>query len=82
MNPFLLRTIERAAKTFAQFYFGLWLLRLGLLNADISAPNADAFDLLFTIDNVKAGVVGVALSVATSVGSKPFGDPDDPSVVD
>lgn len=78
---FLLDAAERAAKTFAQAYFGLWLLRAGLADADVAEPRAAAFDLLFTIDNVKAGVVGVALSVATSFGSRPFGRRDDASLV-
>ena len=72
---------ERLAKTFMQFYFGFWLLTAGLLNttADIGG-SAGAFDTLFTVDNLKAGVVGMALSLATSVASKPFGNKEDASL--
>jgi hypothetical protein len=78
---FLLDAAERAGKTFAQAYFGLWLLRAGLGDAELAEPRAAAFDLLFTLDNVKAGVVGVALSVATSIGSRQIGRRDDASLV-
>ncbi len=72
---------ERAGKTFAQFYLGSWLLAAGLLNTDFDTPNAGAYDLLFTLNNVKAGVVGVALSVATSIGAKKLGAGDSASLL-
>ncbi len=73
MQEFITKTAERAAKTFAQFFFANWIL--------LSGKAAD-FDHLFTASNLKAGVVGVALSIATSLGSKGIGpDTDSPSVV-
>lgn len=80
MKKFIVDTAERGARTFGQFYLGFWLLSAGLLGTGADA-NADAFDLLFTWDNVKAGVVGLALSVATAIGAKPFGDKDSASVL-
>ena len=74
-------SLERAGKTFIQFYIGAWMLAAGLLGTDLNVPNTAAFDLLFTLDNVKAGVVGVALSIATSVGSSRIGDSDNASLV-
>lgn len=56
---FIADTAERAARTAAQGYFAVWL---GIGGAD--------FDTLFTLNNVKAAVVAVALSVAMSVGAK------------
>lgn len=81
VKRFLADAAERAAKTFAQFYFGCWMLRAGILDADLATPNAGAYDLLFTADNVKAGVVGVALSIATSLGSKRLGADDSASLL-
>lgn len=79
---FVRDTAERVAKTFVQFYLGFWLLTVGLLDTSAAGPGtADAFDTLFTTDNLKAGVVGVALSFATSVISKPFGNKEDASLV-
>jgi hypothetical protein len=73
---------ERLAKTFVQFYLGFWLLTIGLLDTVAVQPGtADAFSTLFTVDNLKAGVVGVALSLATSFASKPFGNKEDASLV-
>lgn len=73
---------ERLAKTFVQFYLGFWLLTVGLLDTSaVSSGTADAFDTLFTTDNLKAGVVGVALSLVTSFASKPFGNKEDASLV-
>ena len=67
---FLADTAERAAKTFAQAFFAVWL---GIGGAQ--------FDTLFTVDNLKAGVVGLALSVATSLGSKKLGADDSASLL-
>lgn len=73
MNEFLKKTAERAVKTFFQFYLGSWLF--------LSGDAAD-FDHLFTQENVEAGVVGLALSLVTSIGSRQIGNTkDDPSLV-
>lgn len=77
-KKFLSDTAERASKTFAQFYLGYWLF----LNPDNSLGNApQMFDTLFTGDNLKAGVVGLALSLATSVGSSFNGDSHSASAI-
>jgi hypothetical protein len=68
-----LSTLERAAKTFFQAYIGFWVLAAGLGSTPTEVPNADAFDLLFTWDNVKAAVVVTVLSLASSVVSTPLG---------
>lgn len=74
MNTTFIKDIaERASKTFLQFYLGFWLLTNGLLNTDAATPSPDMFDTLFTSDNLKAGVVGLALSLATNFVTKPFG---------
>lgn len=52
---------ERAVRTFLQGYLGAWL-----------ATGAD-FDGLVSTDNLKVGVVAVALSVAMSMGLKKVG---------
>ena len=72
-NEFIAKTIERASKTFIQFYLGSWLF--------LSGAAAD-FEHLFTVENVKAGVVGLALSLVASIGSRNIGNTkDDPSLV-
>jgi len=72
-SEFLKKAFERSAKTFAQFYLGYWLF--------LSGGNV-SFDTLFTTDNVEAGIVGLALSLATSIGTKNIGtDQNDPSVI-
>lgn len=58
---FVRDTAERAARTFLQGYLGAWL-----------ATGAD-FDGLVSTDNLKVGVVAVALSVAMSMGLKKVG---------
>jgi len=58
-------TAERAAKTFLQAYLAFWLVTTQTTNTDTAM-----FDALFTVDNLKAGVVGVALSLASSLGSR------------
>lgn len=74
MNPDLRRwaldTAERSLKTFAQAYFAVWI-----------AVGGAAFDTLFTRDNLEAGVVGLALAVATAVGAKQVGAPDSASLL-
>ena len=70
-KPFWVKSIERAIKTAAQ----TTLVFLG--------GSQVALDL-WTIDPVNvAGVAagGFVLSILTSVGSEPFGDKDDPSLV-
>jgi hypothetical protein len=64
---------ERMGTTFVQFYLGFWLLKVGLFDTSVSDGSADAFDLLFTSDNAKAGVVGLALSLAKAVGASQIG---------
>lgn len=69
-SEFLEDAAERAIKTFGQFYLGYWLF----LNPGVEGVvTPDAFDTLFTADNLKAGVVGLALSAVFSLGSKKFG---------
>ena len=60
-TSFVRDTAERAARTFLQGYLGAWL-----------ATGAD-FDGLVSTDNLKVGVVAVALSVAMSMGLKKVG---------
>lgn len=62
-----LDTAERCIKTFLEAYFAVWF-----------AMGAD-FDHLFTVDNLKGGVVGVALSLAMSVGALKQGADDSAS---
>lgn len=80
-RKFLLDLLERAGKTFIQTYLATWVL-LSAIGEGVGAGNADAFDTLFTLNNVKAGVVGVALSFATSIGSRQIGRNDSASAVD
>lgn len=61
MTTFTKDAAERAARTFLQGYLGAWL-----------ATGAD-FDGLVSTDNLKVGVVAVALSVAMSMGLKKVG---------
>lgn len=58
---FIKDTVERAARTFLQAYLSLWLI------------NGADFEGLKDVDNLKAGVVAVALSVAMSLGLKKVG---------
>jgi len=58
---FIKDAAERAVKTFIQAYLGVWM-----------ATGAD-FDGLASGDNLKAGVVAVALSIAMSMGLKNVG---------
>jgi hypothetical protein len=79
----LLSTGERAAKSFVQGYLAFWTLSAGLGNTPAeTSSNAGAFDLLFTLNNLKAGVVMAVLSTGTSFLSTGFGpDKDSPSLV-
>jgi hypothetical protein len=54
-------TADRLIKSFAQGYLASWLI------------SGRTFDTLFTVDNLKAGVVLVALSLATAAGLKQLG---------
>jgi hypothetical protein len=54
-------TADRLIKSFGQGYLAAWLI------------SGRTFDTLFTVDNLKAGVVLVALSLATAVGLKQVG---------
>lgn len=58
---FMKDAAERALRTFFQGYLGAWI-----------ATGAD-FDGLVSADNIKVGVVAVALSVAMSLGLKNVG---------
>lgn len=60
-TKFLKDTAERAARTFLQAYLGAWV-----------ATGAD-FDGLIKADNLKVGVVAVALSIAMAMGLKKVG---------
>jgi hypothetical protein len=62
-------TGERAGRTFLQGYFAVWL------------AFGAGFDTLFTLDNLKAGVVATALSVAMSMGAKKAGANDSASLL-
>lgn len=64
---------DRVVKSFFQGYFTLWFLQEGLGDTSATVPNSDAFDTLFTMDNVKAGVVMVALSFGLNIISTPLG---------
>lgn len=72
-QDFVAKTAERMGKTFLQFYLGNWMY---------FSHQAVEYATLFTWDNAKAGVVGIALSLATSLGTKNIGpSKDDPSLV-
>jgi hypothetical protein len=60
-SPFSKDVLERAVRTFLQGWLGAWL-----------ATGAD-FDGLVSTDNLKVGVVAVALSIAMSMGLKNVG---------
>jgi hypothetical protein len=60
-SPFSNDVLERAVRTFLQGWLGAWL-----------ATGAD-FDGLVSTDNLKVGVVAVALSIAMSMGLKNVG---------
>jgi len=69
-TKFIKDTAERAVRTFLQAYLGAWV-----------ATGAD-FDGLVKSDNLKVGVVAVALSVAMAMGLKKVGpNKDSASVV-
>lgn len=53
---------ERAARTFIQGYAAFW------------AVAGQSYDTLFTLDNVKAGVVATALSLFMSMGASQVGN--------
>lgn len=78
-KQFIRDVVERMSKTFFQAYFAAWTL---IAFVGTGLGNAGAFDSLFTMNNVKAGVVGAALSFFTSIGSRPVGDQDSASLVE
>jgi hypothetical protein len=78
----LLSTGERLAKSFVQGYIAFWTLSAGFGNTPTEVTGAGAFDLLFTWDNVKAGVVMAVFSMGTSFLSTGLGpDKNSPSLV-
>lgn len=63
---------ERAGRSFIQGFLGLWLAN----------PNQPVeFDTLFTLDNLKAGVVMATLSIGMALLGKGVGNPDSASVL-
>lgn len=66
---FLLDTLERAARTALQAYLAVWV-----------AGTPD-YDHLFTRSNFEGAVVGLALSIAMSVGAKKAGADDSASLL-
>lgn len=80
-GKFWKNTAERAMKTGVQSYLLAWGIFSGI-GGETPVVTSESYDLLFTLDNVKAAVAGVFLSVATSILGKNFGtDKEDPSVV-
>jgi hypothetical protein len=78
----LLSTGERLIKTFLQGYLAFFMLASGLGNTPATVGSAGVFNLLFTMDNVKAGAAAAVLSFLTSVASTPVGpDKESPSMV-
>lgn len=63
---------ERAGRSFIQGFLGLWLAN--------PAKPID-FDTLFTVANLKAGVVMAVLAVGMALLGKPIGSPDTGSVL-
>jgi hypothetical protein len=63
---------ERAVRTFLQGFFGVWL---------VNPSEPIEFDSLFTVTNLKAGLVMAALSIGMAVVGKPIGNPDSASVL-
>lgn len=68
-SKFLKDTAERAARTFVQGYLGSWI-----------ATGAD-FEGLYSSNNLKVGVVAVALSIAMAMGLKKVGPNKDSASV-
>lgn len=66
----LLDTAERSLRTFSQAYFAAWV-----------AFGSMEYETLFTVDNLKAGVVGLAASIAMSLGAKNVGADDSASLL-
>lgn len=60
-KKFIKEAAERAARTFVQAYLSIWMV------------NGANFEGLANLDNIKAGVVAVVLSVAMSMGLKNVG---------
>jgi len=81
LKKFLLDAGERAAKTFAEGYITMWFLTAGIAKDDIKG-SSEAFDTLFTLNNLKAGVVATALSLAASLLSRKKGSDASASLVE
>ena len=79
LSRFWQDTAERAVRTFMQGYFGNWLIAaaIALKNRDFDG----AYTELFTLSNLRTGVVMVALSVAMSTGLKKYGNPNSASIL-
>jgi hypothetical protein len=63
---------ERAVRSFLQGFFGIWL---------VNPTEPIEFDTLFTVTNLKAGLVMAALAIGMAVVGKPIGNPDSGSVL-
>lgn len=76
-------TLERLAKTFVQGYFAFFTMVAGAATGPVDdVSNVTNFELLFTMNNVKAGLVAAAISFFMSMGSTPLGpDKGSPSMV-
>lgn len=66
---FAAKAAERSARAFVVAYAAVW-----------QASGLD-YDHLFTLVNVKGGVVGAALAFFISFGAKFRGDPNNPSLI-
>lgn len=66
---FAAKAAERSARAFVAAYAAVW-----------QASGLD-YDHLFTLTNVKGGVVGAAIALLISLGAKNIGDPDNPSLI-
>lgn len=71
-QKFWRETLERAVKTAAQFAGPVWAATMFTAVGDV-LPVAQGTAL--------AALFGFGLSVLTSLGSLPFGEPDSPSLV-
>lgn len=61
--------LERAGRTAAQAYLAVWI------------ANGASYETLFTRTNLEGAVVGLALSLAVSVGAKQAGADDSASLL-
>jgi hypothetical protein len=77
MTPFLRELSDRAIKTGAQVYLGT-VAASELFPADTVR---DSIDKLGQGDKVSLAIIGIALSVLTSLLSRYVGDKDDASIL-